>query len=273
MKSFIKNNIKFIIVIIICLVGSSITTLATNYLFNSNEVSYDNTNSGLHADYVQGAIDEVFQHATDYSEIKTKIGSDTLTTTSNTLIGSINELNDLITSHQNLGTLNTIQAIGNKFDEQVNTIGNRGRKAIYFVAGSNASPFNNNEAYYGELIKGGSNSYATAIMISANNSIISCSKYGSSWNFETVTLNKNIQYSSGGSGTIRYKKFGRIAMVTVYGATKDTSLQGLPIPADYVKAVMFSGSTIHGYIDYENGWNNHLDTTAVYGSFVYITAS
>ena len=93
MKSFIKNNIKFIIVIIICLVGSSITTLATNYLFNSNEVSYDNTNSGLHADYVQGAIDEVFQHATDYSEIKTKIGSDTLTTTSNTLIGSINELN------------------------------------------------------------------------------------------------------------------------------------------------------------------------------------
>ena len=93
MKLFIKKNIKFIIVIVICLIGSSITTLATNYIFNSNEVSYDNTESGLHADEVQGAIDEVFQHATDYSEIKNKIGTGSLTTTSNTLIGGVNELN------------------------------------------------------------------------------------------------------------------------------------------------------------------------------------
>ena len=97
MKSFIKNNIKFIIVIVICLIGSSITTLATNYIFNSNEVSYDNTESGLHADEVQGAIDEVFQHATDYSEIKNKIGTGSLTTTSNTLIGGVNELNSKFT--------------------------------------------------------------------------------------------------------------------------------------------------------------------------------
>ena len=89
----IKDNVKFIIVIFICIIASSITTLATSYLFNSNEVSYDNTNSGLHADSIQDAIDEVFQHATDYSEIKTKIGTGSLTTTSNTLIGGINELN------------------------------------------------------------------------------------------------------------------------------------------------------------------------------------
>ena len=98
MKLFIKNNIKFIIVIVICLIGSSITTLATNYIFNSNEVSYDNTESGLHADEVQGAIDEVFQYATDYSDIKTKIGTGTLNTTSNTLIGGVNELNGKLTS-------------------------------------------------------------------------------------------------------------------------------------------------------------------------------
>ena len=96
MKSFIKNNIKFIIVIVISVVSSSITTLATNYIFNSNEVSYDNTESGLHADSVQGAIDEVFQHATDYSEIKNTIGTGSLTTTSNTLIGGVNELNGKI---------------------------------------------------------------------------------------------------------------------------------------------------------------------------------
>ena len=88
----IKDNVKFIIVIVISVISSSITTLATSYLFNSNEVSYDNTNSGLHADSTQDAIDEVFQHATDYSEIKTKIGTDSLITTSNTLIGGINEL-------------------------------------------------------------------------------------------------------------------------------------------------------------------------------------
>ena len=105
MKSFIENNIKFIIVIVICLIGSSITTLATNYIFSSNEVSYDNTESGLHADSVQGAIDEVFQHATDYSGINNRltnaeatIGTGTLTTTSNTLIGGVNELNSKIVS-------------------------------------------------------------------------------------------------------------------------------------------------------------------------------
>ena len=75
-----------------------ITTLATNYLFNSNEVSYDNTETGLHADEVQGAIDEVFQHATDYSELKNKIGTNALTTTAQTLTGGINELKTNVTS-------------------------------------------------------------------------------------------------------------------------------------------------------------------------------
>ena len=102
MKNYLKENIKnlpFILVAFIMFYG--ITTLATNYLFNSNEVSYDNTETGLHADEVQGAIDEVFQHATDYSELKTKIGTNTLTTTSQTLIGGINEVNEHIVSLEN----------------------------------------------------------------------------------------------------------------------------------------------------------------------------
>ena len=112
MKSFVKNNIKFIIVIVICVVSSSITTLATNYIFNSNEVSYDNTESGLHADEVQGAIDEVFQHATDYSEIKNTIGTGSLTTTSNTLIGGVNEVNGKIPSViNNLTSTSTTAAL------------------------------------------------------------------------------------------------------------------------------------------------------------------
>ena len=113
MKLFIKNNIKFIIVIVICLVGSSITTLATNYIFNSNEVSYDNTESGLHADEVQGAIDEVFQHATDYSEVKNTIGTGSLTTTSNTLIGGVNELNSKIANQTYSFTLHEYTGANN----------------------------------------------------------------------------------------------------------------------------------------------------------------
>ena len=74
MKNYLKENIKnlpFILVAFIMFYG--ITTLATNYLFNSNEVSYDNTETGLHADEVQGAIDEVFQHATDYTDINNRL--------------------------------------------------------------------------------------------------------------------------------------------------------------------------------------------------------
>ena len=99
MKS-IKNNIKFIIVIVISVITSSITTLATNYLFNSNEVSYDNTISGIKQDNVQGAIDELYACTSNYAayntrltNAETKIGTGSLTTTSNTLIGGINELN------------------------------------------------------------------------------------------------------------------------------------------------------------------------------------
>ena len=127
--NIIKDNIKFVIVIIICLIGSSITTLATNYLFNSNEVSYDNTNSGLHADYVQGAIDEVFQHATDYSEIKSKIGSSTLTTTSNTLIGAINELNSNsgVTAGSYGPSANATPTYGATFDVPYITVDAKGR--------------------------------------------------------------------------------------------------------------------------------------------------
>ena len=115
MKLFIKNNLKFIMVIVICLIGSSITTLATNYIFNSNEVSYDNTESGLHADEVQGAIDEVFQHATDYSGINTRltnaentIGTGSLTTTNKTLISGVNELNNKLTKCRKWNYINRI---------------------------------------------------------------------------------------------------------------------------------------------------------------------
>ena len=100
MKSFIKKNIKFIIVVVICITCSVLTTFATDYLFNSSEVYYNNTTSGIQADKVQGAIDELYACASNYAAYNQRltnaentIGSGSLTTTSQNLIGAVNEIN------------------------------------------------------------------------------------------------------------------------------------------------------------------------------------
>ena len=75
----------------------------SNYLYNSSDVSFDNTVSGIVSNDVQDAIDELYFHATDYSEIKNKIGNNALTTNNQTLTGGINELKTTMGS----GKLNT----------------------------------------------------------------------------------------------------------------------------------------------------------------------
>ena len=100
MKSFIKKNIRFIIIVVICITCSVLTTFATDYLFNSSEVYYNNTTSGIQADKVQGAIDELYACASNYAaynqrltSAESTIGSGSLTTTSQNLIGAVNEVN------------------------------------------------------------------------------------------------------------------------------------------------------------------------------------
>ena len=97
MIKYIKNQLKNIpMMILICILFYGIVTIATSSI-NSNDITFDNTNSNLNAGDMQEAIDEVFQHATDYNEIKTTIGDSTLTTTNQTLTGAVNELNNNIT--------------------------------------------------------------------------------------------------------------------------------------------------------------------------------
>ena len=67
MKTFIKKNIRFIIIVVICITCSVLTTFATTTLFNSSEVYYNNTTSGIQADKVQGAIDELYACASNYA--------------------------------------------------------------------------------------------------------------------------------------------------------------------------------------------------------------
>ena len=65
--------INLIAVITVSLITSGITVYASNYLFASNIVSYDNTTSGIRSGNVQGAIDELYACASDYSSINTRV--------------------------------------------------------------------------------------------------------------------------------------------------------------------------------------------------------
>ena len=184
MKLFIKNNIKFIILIIICLVGSSITTLATNYLFNSNEVSYDNTESGLHADEVQGAIDEVFQHATDYSEIKSKIGTGSLTTTSNTLIGGINEVNNKLIM-PTLTTYTSFADLKTAIINRANTMENGAVASIAFNI-QNVTEFPTGRRYAGTISKYGDN-FIMIDIVSQKGEMVSIAYENGDWHVESIS--------------------------------------------------------------------------------------
>ena len=68
-----KEKIFLIFGIIIITIGSCVSVFAANYLYNSNEVSYDNTSSGIQSDNVQGAIDELYENADIYKNLKTRI--------------------------------------------------------------------------------------------------------------------------------------------------------------------------------------------------------
>ena len=72
MIKFIKKNIKSIILVIVCITSSILSTVATSYV-TSKDVYYDNSDSNLNAGDMQEAIDEVFQHATDYNNMNTRV--------------------------------------------------------------------------------------------------------------------------------------------------------------------------------------------------------
>ena len=69
-KEKIKN---IVLIIVVAVISSTITSFATsNYLFDSIDVKYDNSN-GVQAETVQGAIDELYSCASDYSSVNNKI--------------------------------------------------------------------------------------------------------------------------------------------------------------------------------------------------------
>ena len=75
-KTIKKCRIISIIGIVFILLSSTISVMAVSaYLYNSNEVSYNNNASGISSTNVQGAIDELYGHVTDYTSMDTRVSA------------------------------------------------------------------------------------------------------------------------------------------------------------------------------------------------------
>ena len=69
-KSFFRKNLKLFIGIIIGLIISGTGVYAATIIFNSNQVGYDNTSSGMTSTNVQDALDELYTKCTVSSPFK-----------------------------------------------------------------------------------------------------------------------------------------------------------------------------------------------------------
>ena len=74
-KKIVKSPLLIVIVavVIISIIGTSYALGDNNYLYNSNAVNYNNNESGLQSTNVQGAIDELLTHATDYTSMDERV--------------------------------------------------------------------------------------------------------------------------------------------------------------------------------------------------------
>ena len=68
-----KEKVVFVLGSIMMVIASLTTVYAANYLYNSKEISFDNTGTGIQSDNVQGAVDELFDYLTDYTDLKNKL--------------------------------------------------------------------------------------------------------------------------------------------------------------------------------------------------------
>ena len=76
MIKFIKENIFYIIIIIICSITSVVSaSTISGYLFQADEVEYDNTDSGMQSNNVQDAIEELYTCAINYNDYKERLES------------------------------------------------------------------------------------------------------------------------------------------------------------------------------------------------------
>ena len=179
-KEKIKNKMKDMIKkvklsksqVILMIIFSAITVVlslgtsyaAVTYLYDSKDVSYDNTRSGIVATDVQGAVDELYSAANDYSSMNTRvngveeiIGDSTLTTTDQTLTGGINEINEYISANAFIVELGQISDL-NIASREINTVYH-----FTFLQGITNNPFSTNGGH-GYLFVNESSNFGSQII-------------------------------------------------------------------------------------------------------------
>ena len=71
-----SDNVKFVITFVLAVFASMfLNALASGTLFDSSEVVYDNSNTNLQQTNVQGAVDDLYAAATDYSNINSRLST------------------------------------------------------------------------------------------------------------------------------------------------------------------------------------------------------
>ena len=112
-----------------CTCCSYFTIRATNYSLDSNDVLFDNTGTNYQSTNAHDAVTEAFNYVTDYSGITAAIGTATLNTTSQNLIGAINEVNSIITTKYGAIGTSTTPYSGSLNDIPLNSL-----KSLYLPA-------------------------------------------------------------------------------------------------------------------------------------------
>ena len=75
MQNIWKKNAKLMLILLLDIFIISGATYAATTMYQSNIVGYDNTTSGLNSTNVQGALDEVYSAATDYTDVITRLSA------------------------------------------------------------------------------------------------------------------------------------------------------------------------------------------------------
>ena len=73
MQNIWKKNAKLMLILLLDIFIISGATYAATTMYQSNTVGYDNTTSGLNSNNVQGALDEVYSAATNYTSVNSRL--------------------------------------------------------------------------------------------------------------------------------------------------------------------------------------------------------
>lgn len=252
---FIKKNAKYIGIVMLCVFCSSLTAIATSYIFEASDVRFDNTGTDLESVNVQDALDETFHHVTDYNEIKTTIGNSSLTTTSQNITGAINELNSEVATIDmgaNIASLSTLEsqliAIGD-------AMGDYEVRNISFTVPSGGYGILKQAMYIGTIKRAGSGRYNILVQeFGVDGTMYTANYRNSVWTWSMANFLNKTEYI-----------FTENTVVPAGGRITLTSSNISSIGGQYVNANIYNTTTF-------TGWSSLIITIVVNDSKGYISA-